>query len=133
MLTTNEIKAINDGVIETKFYVRSPYAVNYYIFVRNGYIGRIASIIEKLFNITKEKDRFELWTNKQPNYIKLFVTNEEKEVLDRIFVQKLIYESESEAESIAESKAKSLAQSQNYEKYVIIATLLLFIIIITRK
>jgi len=110
-LTKKDIDTLKKGIIETDLSHNR-------IYVNDGYLGKIAAILERELDFVKGND-FTIWPNMSPQYITIISFQRYKDQLEIFF-------NPEELEQLEEPEE----EPKNYEPYVIIATLIIFILII---
>jgi hypothetical protein len=103
--------------------------------LNTGYLGKIASFLEKEFGYEKNKD-FRLWKNEDPNIPSLFYNYPTIIMIKSIKVaenrEKMIeiFSSMNFSDYLDEPEQE---EAKDYEPYVIIATLIILILILNQS
>ena len=122
-MTTKDIDVIKQGLIEFKYVDLTG---TYYLYVKEGYVGKMAAILENEFQMRKHNG-FRIYPNEKPAYLQVSgfswqVALKFREIFEYHKFENYI-EMPKEQEEPKEPK--------NYESYVIIAAAILFAIIVT--
>ena len=116
-MTQKDINILKKGVIEFQRFNMTNVYNSFKLICRDGYIGKVAAILENEFGL-KKHEHFKIWPNEIPPYI---------------FVEKLHYMDTQEIENALAPEPEPEPESeQTYEPYVIIVTLILFVIILSK-
>ena len=123
MFTPKDIKTIKEGVVEYNLHFNR-------IYIREGYLSKVAAILERVLYFEKNID-YKLNNNKSDPYS----TNTHRDFNhDGPFIDVInVQENLNTLLQINEIINKPEPETKNYEPYVMIATLILFILIISKS
>ena len=114
-MTQKDIDILKKGVIEFQRFNMTNVYNSFKLICRDGYIGKVAAILENEFGL-KKHEHFKIWPNEIPPYI---------------FVEKLHYMDTQIIEDALAPEPETEPET-NYEPYVIIVALILFTLILSK-